>query len=263
MKFQILVSTVDNNFNILRNLKRNDLNALIINQLISINKENSIKTSKNIKILSFKEKGLSKSRNKAIEYAEADICLITDNDVEFMENLKEKILHAFKENPDADILTFKILTPEGDEYKKYSKKSFYHNKRTIMKVSSIEIAFKREKIIKHNIKFDENFGLGTDFPTGEENIFLADALKKGLKVKYVPISIVIHPRESSGSNYNNEVLIKAKGAMFYRIFGIKGYFISLLFALKKFKYSKKYNLFSFYKFMLKGIKEYKKTKGKI
>ncbi|MGI9533099.1 hypothetical protein, partial [Lutimonas sp.] len=132
------------------------------------------------------------------------------------------------------------------------------NQRAIMKVSSVEIAFRSDSILKNNLKFDEKFGLGSTFPTGEEAIFLSDALKKGLKIKYVPIPIVQHPKESSGYNYtNNYSLIMGKGAMLCRIFGWKAYVISIAFALKKYKLSS-ISLIKFIQIMFEGISSYKR-----
>jgi len=248
--FQFLISTVNNKF--LNSNKKNE-SYLIINQLLdkTLNKvdENNI--------CSYYEKGLSKSRNRAIENAKAEICLISDDDVVFKQDIAQIILNVFEENPDADIITFQIETPDGKKFKDYGTAQFWHNMRTLMKVSSIEIAFRKKSIINNNIKFDESFGLGTEFPTGEEIIFLSDAIKKGLKILYIPIPIVIHPFESSGKNYDNLNLIQAKGAMFYRIFGNLSYIISIIFALKKYKLSK-YSFLKFTNLILKGILKYKR-----
>lgn len=253
-KFKILVSTTDDKF--LERKNTPDSKYLIINQLIKKNK--SQYNYDNMFI--FKEKGLSRSRNSAIELCDSEIVLISDDDVQFIENIEEIVAKAFMENPDADIITFQVLTPDGKLFKNYSHHKYWHNIRTLMKVSSIEIAFKAKKIKNLGIKFDENFGLGSIFQTGEEFIFLTDALKKGLKILYLPIPIVIHPKESSGGRFNDENLIKAKGAMFYRVFGFWSYLISLLFAIKKHKLSDK-SIFEFYKIMLNGIKEYKYLKN--
>lgn len=253
MNLNVLISTVDNKFF----NKDNNINysTIIINQLI--NSDKSILESDNI--FSFKEKGLSKSRNRAIELCDSDIALISDDDVEYVDDFDKIILKAFEENIYADIITFQVKTPTGELFKNnYQKFQFIHNIKTIMKVSSIEIAVRISSIKEKKLKFDERFGLGSNFPTGEEAIFLSDAIKNGLKIVYLPIPIVIHPQESSGGMFkNNPSLIMAKGAMFYRIFGLVGYFVSFLFALKKYKLSN-YSFFNFSKFMIEGISKYKK-----
>lgn len=251
--FKILISTVDDNF-----MKRNYLfnfKCLIINQLINIDKS----TYKFNNLHSFKEKGLSKSRNRAIELCDSDIALISDDDVKYIDNIDNIITNAFKENPNADIITFQIKTPENQLFNEnYKSSKFTHNIKTIMSVSSVEIAFRTQSIRTKNLLFDEKFGLGTKYPTGEEAIFLNDAIKKGLKVIFLPIPIVLHPKESSGGMFNNNPdLIKAKGAMLYRIFGNISYLVSILFAIKKFKISN-YSLIEFISYMYDGIYCYKK-----
>ena len=75
---------------------------------------------------------------------------------------------------------------------------------------------------------------------------------------FLPIPIVLHPKESSGGMFNNNPdLIKAKGAMLYRIFGNISYLVSILFAIKKFKISN-YSLIEFISYMYDGIYCYKK-----
>lgn len=251
MKFQVLISTVDDRF-LERKFSMN-FRHIVINQLI--HKKVSNYTQGNL--FSYNEKGLSKSRNRALENSTADICLISDDDVVYKKNIEDIILNAFAENPDADIITFQVETPEGEPYKNYKDRPFSHSLRTLMTVSSVEIAIRRNRIIKTGLFFDERFGLGPEYPTGEEFIFLSDALRKGLKILYVPIPIVVHPQESSGGAFvNNPKLIEAKGAMFYRVFGSKSYLISVLFALKKYKMAR-VSFIHFFKLMLTGIKRYK------
>ena len=249
MTFQILISTVDSRFQ----QRGYTLLAphLIIDQLIHMKPTSSL--AKNV--FEYAEKGLARSRNHALDLARGEICLISDDDLEYEEDIEEIVTRAFKENPTADIITFQIETPEGKPFNSYPEKSFWHNKRTIMRVASVEIAFRRASIEKKQLRFDENFGLGAMFPTGEENIFLSDALDHGLKLLYLPIPIVIHPQESSGAAFDDAGLIQAKGAMLQRIFGIKGYAVSFLYALKKYQMST-FSLFHFYSLMIQGAGQY-------
>jgi glycosyltransferase involved in cell wall biosynthesis len=204
------------------------------------------------------ERGLSKSRNRALSLAQGDICLIADDDISLLPEYKERILSEFRANPEADIITFQIRTPDGGFFKdNYGTDPHWHTLRSIMRVCSIEIAFRRERVLKSGIRFDERFGLGAEFPTGEEAIFLADAIRAGLRVRYVPVPIVVHGRESSGAAFaRNPRLIKAKGAMFLRLFGVWSMPISLLFAAMKYKRSEM-SFFYFVRCMLNGMREFR------
>jgi glycosyltransferase involved in cell wall biosynthesis len=210
---------------------------------------------------SYKERGLSASRNRALAQARADICLITDDDVEFKDGIEQSILRVFEEYPEADIVTFQAHTPEGEPFKpNYRDVSFWHNRKSIMRVCSIEIAFRRSSVIGAGVEFDERFGLGAKFATGEEIIFLSDCLQAGLRILYYPLPIVMHPKESSGAQLaGNSSLIQAKGAMFYRIFGVPGFAVSVLFALRKHAESG-FGFFKFIRFMLLGLISFRSMK---
>lgn len=215
----------------------------------------------NLRILSFPEKGLSKSRNRSLDQITESIGLISDQDIQFKKGFQDIIISEFEQYPNADIIVFQIEDEQGNLLKKYRKEACWMNQRDIMKVSSVEIAFKASSILKNKLSFDEDFGLGATFPTGEETIFLSDALKKGLQIKYLPFPIVIHPRNSSGRQFlNNASLIRAKGAMFYRMFGINAYPISIIFAIRKFKLSSD-TLVNFVHLMFQGISSYKKSRN--
>lgn len=262
MNFEILMATMfrSNISDLKLSEKGITSNILIINQT----NENNIEISNNAKMISCKERGSSKSRNLAIKNASGDICLIADDDVVYVPNYEKIILKAFETNPDADIITFQIMTPEGEKFKdNYLKEERWHSKLSILKCSSIEIAFRKNSINRYHILFDEEFGLGSRYLVHDENIFLMDCLKNGLKIKYIPYAIVIHPKESSGTNFN-EFLIISKGAAFIRLYGLKGIIFDFIFAIKKYNYYKHYcGILFFLKLILTGSINYIKTHSNI
>lgn len=196
--------------------------------------------------------GLSASRNEAIDCATADIVLFADDDVQHIDGFIDVIKHEF-ERTGADVITFQIETPDGCAFKSYSPIGFRHNLRTLMRVNSIEIAVRRSSLLEKSLRFDEQFGLGARFPTGEEVIFLADALRSGLVLQYCPVPIVIHPKESSGSNlFRNKSLILAKGAMLGRIFRWSAPIVCVVFAVRHYEKSG-YSFFGFLGFLLEGL----------
>lgn len=227
---------------------------LIINQT-----DNSkIIEEDNIRMINFNEMGLAKSRNRGLENATGEICIITDDDVTFKDNIFKEIENLFNDYPDVDIFTFKYDKYDKSLNKNYKKEPFIHDKFSIAKVSSIEIAFRRKSIIDNNIKFDENFGLNSKYLSGEENIFLKDALDKGLKLMFYPLVIAEHPDETSTSTWSDNKIF-SKGALFYRLYRNLGYILILVFAIKKHKdYNDKYSLLRFMKLIFKGLKDYEK-----
>ncbi|HGS7813667.1 TPA: glycosyltransferase [Vibrio cholerae] len=239
--------------------KQTNADILLINQADFDNSE----VAGNIRMLSCKERGSSNSRNLALKNATGDICLIADDDVGYVDGMENIVLDAFEKYPDADIITFQIVTPEGNPFNSgYPSQPQWHNWRSILRCASIEIAFRRDVVLKAGLSLDTNFGLGSKYRVHDEIIFLKDAMDKGLKLLYLPIPIVIHPAESSGTDFNDH-LVTSKGAAFVRLFGLKGMFFNLVFSLKK--HSEYANRYSFIKFLMtmfqgsiKFIKEDKK-----
>ena len=147
------------------------------------------------------EKGLSKSRNIAIQNSTKDILVFTDDDVVFDLKFFEKILKTFNKRQDFDGFRFRFKIESGGFSKKYPKKFQPKlNWFEVLNASSIELVFKRESIY-NIVAFDENFGLGSLITLGEEAVLLADAKKKNLKIGFVPKTLTIHNNKTTISSY--------------------------------------------------------------
>lgn len=223
--------------------------------VISQNPFGKVLETDDFRFLSFDEVGLSKSRNRAIAHSSAKYGVIADDDVQFCEGFQEKIQESFLKYPDADILTFKILTPDERPYKNYKTSSFLHNRSSIYRVSSVEIVVRLDKVKQAGLKFDEQFGLGAEYKSSEEMIFLNDALDAGLKLYYIPEFLVIHPKESSGKVLD-ENFFRSKGALVKRLYKNSPYFwLGVIFLLKQLvKPNKTITLTSSIKEIVKGYK---------
>ncbi len=161
-------------------------------------------------------KGLSINRNIALSKADAPILLISDDDVDYTPERLLSIIEKFEEYKDQDIITFRY---ESSNYvKKYpTSKCDLSNPTKGYYVTSFEIAFRKDAV-KGKIWFNENFGIGATFPSGEEDIFIKDCLDAGLKGIFIPMTIVTH--ESSTTSQRNLALAsrpQTKGAVFLRL----------------------------------------------
>ena len=141
----------------------------------------------NVIFISTFDRGLSRSRNKALENASADICLICDDDVQYLDGYGEIVIKAFNDIKDADIIIFDSIMTYRDGKtctKGFKKIEKVHKFKTF---SSVLIAFKRKSIIENNIRFNEDFGTGSGkYEMCEDSIFLRDCYKKGLKAYIYP-----------------------------------------------------------------------------
>ena len=189
-----------------------DYNLLIINQT----EEGELLTSneEKIRVINSFERGTGKSRNLAISKSKGRICLIADDDTTYVKDFKETILKAYKEHRDVDFISFEAIDEYSNPYTKYPKLG-YHSKTSLRSIYNWMITFKRERLLKHNIYYNEFFGLNSVF-RGEEYVFLREAFDKGLKVFHVPKVIVSHPYETSGKLQGNDDVIFSRSAVKYR-----------------------------------------------
>lgn len=157
------------------NLK--DVKTLVVNQC-DTNHE-LFNVNDNLRIIDTTTRGLSVSRNIAIENSLGDVCLISDNDEKFVDGLEQIIIDAYRELPTADIIAFKI---KGKNIFNSSVKKL--KKYETLKIPSWMITFKRKSVLGI-IKFDKLLGAGTGNGAGEENKFMLDCYNAGLEMYYV------------------------------------------------------------------------------
>lgn len=241
-----------------------NISALVINQCTEIEPPTSIAPPhRKIRVISIKDRGLSKSRNLAINNSMGEICLIGDDDVVYPGDILNK-LDLVYEDQQLDLATGMAQTTEKKKLRrKYAKKKHRHRWLTITQVCSWEISFRRSRIIDSGLVFDEDFGLGSrKYVSGEENIFLLDALRAGLSVEFVPEVFVRHPEDSSGYILD-ESSARTKGAMFYRMFNYlpAALLADLMFTLKRLLLIRKsYTARNFLYNILRGSFEYRRRK---
>ena len=263
MECEILVSVMNhrNKDKIINRLGiSNDDKCLIINQIFDDKKpENDVKTG-NHKFISYKEKGLSRSRNHALDNAVGDICVIADDDMVYMDDYKKTIIDAYKKYQDADIIIF-IVDREHKDYKLKIKKEGRINILKTMKVSSVQITLKKFSILNKKLRFDEKFGAGSVYPWGEENIFLFDCIKRGCKIYYVPIKIatLLDINKTSWNKDNTPEHFEKQGVIYYRMSSRLWRLLALQFVLRKRKiYRRDMKGIDVYMAMINGVKKYKK-----
>lgn len=160
-------------------------------------------------------KGLSVNRNNAISHAEAPVLLISDDDVDYSQDGLLNVIEAFDRYRDCDIITFRYVSSYIEKF--YPKEPCDLNSPPKgYFVSSIEIAFRKDSV--KDIWFNENFGIGAIFPSGEEDVFLRDCLDCGLKGLFLPMTIARHDEPTTSErNLMLPSRPQTKGAVFTRL----------------------------------------------
>jgi hypothetical protein len=249
---EVLISTMNlNNNDEVENLidKMNITSKyLVVNQYnnTQVNHEN---------VINKKEYGLSKSRNVAIANSDSEIILLADDDVYYNNNYEEIIINAYNKYKNADIICFYV---ESKNKKRKTKRMLTSRIGYIksMRIVSFEISLKRKVIEENNLKFNENFGAGTRNNRGEEQLFLYDALRKGLKIIFVNKKIgEATQSESSWFLKYNKKYFMTQGKIFKEMTTKYYKFLIIQFAIRKyFLYYKEMSFIGAIKYMLKGAK---------
>ena len=201
-----------------------------------------------------RERGLSKSRNMAINNCTGPVCILCDNDVEYVSDYDRIINDAFDRHKDADVLVFFIERPERRRpvFDKEKKMGYL----SVLKIFSPEVAFRKDAIA--GIGFNELFGAGARYFMGEENLFLYDCLKRHKKIVYIPKKIAkVREEESTWfRGYNTDFFI-SRGANYAAMSRIFSIVLILQFALRKIKlYQKDTSALCALSAMFKGRREY-------
>ncbi|MCE5286201.1 MAG: glycosyltransferase family 2 protein [Pelosinus sp.] len=240
MNIEVLVSTMHQNDLSLIKKMNLQTNAIIINQC---NRNSYLEKSINnrqYKMYSFSERGVGKSRNNALMRSTADICVMADDDVVYLDNYEAIIKDAFIRMPNADVIMFNVpsYNKERDTITiEKTQRVRYHN---CLKYGTFNMAFKRESILKANIFFSLLFGGGAVYSAGEDSLFIMDCLKKGLII-YADthkIADVYHETSTWFTGFNDKYFLD-KGAFFAAVSSPWCLLLILQFAIRRHKLYKK------------------------
>lgn len=200
-------------------------------------------------------KGLSIARNIGLKHVNGDIITLSDDDCWYKEDSLQFVKEFFEKN-NSDIACFQYYDIDKKKYpREYPKQAIYDfNKMRVLKQASIDIYINISKVKDYNIGFDERFGVGAKYNSGEENIYLMDLKRLGYKFDYYPRVLAYH--EVKEVDYLDDKSFVDKAALFKRLFGkYRGIFMYTIFSVKK--STKVKNVLKLY---INGVDEYFKFK---
>ncbi len=256
MKIQVLVATMHQKDYGLLSKMNIQSDAIIANQCDRNEIEEFMFMENKIKYLSFAERGVGLNRNNALMRADADVCLLADDDMIYINDYPSIVERYFNDNPDADVIIFNLIENPQKRYitKKTTRIRFYN----FMKFGAARIAFRKNSVTKHGICFNLHFGGGAEYSAGEDTLFLHSCLKHGLKIISVPcfIAELTDTRDSTWFRGYTKKYFHDKGALFACISKRWSKILCLQFCIryKKF-FEKDITLKEAFKIMIEGTKE--------
>lgn len=193
--------------------------AVLINQCEKNDYEEFPTKKGKVRAFSLNEKGVGLSRNRALEHAEGEILLFSDDDIIYFDGYENIIENEFKNHPEADGLFFNLnVCEERRTYfnTEYGKCHIWNAGR----YPAYSIAIKKEAIEGKNLKFSTLFGGGAKYACGEDSIFIKDLLKSGVKMYKTPAVIGEEiKRPSTWFKGYDEKFFFDRGVMYHYLYG--------------------------------------------
>ena len=184
--------------------------------------------------------GISRSRNIALFHANCDYIWFVDDDIVLNSDAILKV-KKYISRYDADIFTVRMGVIGVDSLYKIYPKKHRLERRDIIGISSVEIIASTKFVMKSKVKFNEGIGLGTKYPSCEENIFLLDVFDIGGVFIHIPEIVQNHPEVNRKHLFLKADVLAAKGVFCRRYGGVRGFLIMLSWFIKSLLYGSNIN----------------------
>lgn len=212
-----------------------------------------------VKLISTADRGVGKNRNKALMNSTGKYLLCSDQDMIYVEGYGKIIENAFSKCPKADLIVFNLeylnrFTPPRKENSKFKRVHLFN----CMRYGTARVAMRKGAIDKACLSFSTMYGGGAKYSSGEDSLFIREALRKGLKMYYCPIVIAKVKQEESSwfCGYTDKYFID-KGILIANAFPVLKNLFIYYFAFGMRNVSKEYNFWRICRLMRQGFKEFK------
>ena len=166
-----------------------------------------------ILFISSSQRGVGTNRNQVLLHADADICVLADDDMTFLDGYAHKVEEWFQKLPKADMLVFNLM---GGKKRFVNTRVRRIHRFNYGKYGAARLALRTRPVRFSGVMFHTMFGGGCEYSCGEDSLFLRDCLKKGLKIYAVPDAIAsIEDGNSTWFSSYNAKYFFDKGVWYY------------------------------------------------
>lgn len=194
---------------------------------------NELATSTNFRHHELTSKGVAKSRNQAIDLAQGEYLIFSDDDITFNEFGLRQAIEFLDAHPDVSLLLGQATDDSGALRKSYPTTVEKLGSFNSARAATYEMIIRVAEVRRLGVRFDEDFGAGAKNYLGDEYIFVVDLIRAGGKAVFAPITLAQHPTESSGSRWGSAQDRRARAVIFTRVFGAFAPFVRLPFGLRR------------------------------
>lgn len=208
--------------------------------------------------------GVGINRNVGLMYCDADICLLADDDMRYVDGYRDMVNKAFDAHPEADVIVFNVASRNSARLLGNVGKNKRASRTDLSSIGIHGVAARVASIRRANIWFSPMFGGGAKYGSGEDAIFLQDLVKKGLTV-WLCSKTIAYADQSNSTWFHgySEKYFMDKGALFSAAYPRLCRIIALRSAWR-YKLRNEVPELSWrqiYKMMVRGIDEYAKDIG--
>ena len=186
-----------------------------------------LKARPDVVLTTLEGRGLCRNRNHAVQTAinlledplQDAIFVLADDDESFLPDAFLRVRDIYERHARVDAILLRTRNKANSELlKRYPEQPIpYQERPRWYYPSSVELTF-RARLWQTGIRFDERFGLGSPrLSAGEEEVFLADALDKGLNVMVFPSDLCATDPATTGSSPLDVKMLRSKGAVYGRL----------------------------------------------
>lgn len=212
-----------------------------------------------VRLIATTDRGVGRNRNKALDNARGEYLVSADQDMVYVDGYEEIILSAFERCPKADIIVFDLeycnrFTPARKKDTRFKRVHIWNS----MRYGTARVAMRRGAIEKNCLRFSTLYGGGAEFSSGEDSLFIREAMRKGLKMYASPITIAkVKQEESSWFKGYNEKYFVDKGVLVANAFPVMKHLLKYYFAFGMRNLTKEFGFRKIVKLMKEGFRLFK------
>ena len=254
-QLQILAVTMrQSDFSLVERM-RLQCDAVIANQTDCFCSETREMPFGRVTMISTDTVGVGVNRNIALTYADAELVLFADDDVTYADGVPERVIAAFRDRPEADVLIFGMdLTKQGEVFRRIRPPAKRLHLWNSMRYGTYVIAARRAQLERCGIRFHTQFGGGCLYGAGEDSIFLKSCFDHGLRVYGSEIVLGACAKDvSSWFRGCNEKYFYDKGALMGVLFPRLRHVMAAYFSLR-FKRETELGAAERLRWMLRGVR---------
>lgn len=212
-----------------------------------------------VKLVSTFDRGVGKNRNKALLFATGEYLLCSDQDMIYVDDYPQIVENAFAKCPKADIIVFNLeYLNRFTRGRKLDSKFKRVHLWNCMRYGTARVAMRKSALDKHALYFSTLYGGGAKYSSGEDSLFIREAIRKGLNMYASPEIIAkVKQEESSWFKGYTEKYFMDKGVLIANAFPFLKHFLVYYFAYGMRKLTPEFGFSQICKLMKKGFREYK------